>query len=149
MMRVANCSADISSEKKPTMPPLASASFRRARLAAIGARDVEGDVGGERRLAHAGSAGDDDEVGGLQAAHLVVEVVEPGGDAAQVAVALVGLGGHVDGELQRLGEALESAAVFAALGDLIKALLRFLDLLARRRVDGRVIGDVDDVLADA
>src|SRR5690606_18069222 len=31
--------------------------------------DVEGDIGGERRLAHAGAARDDDEVGWLQPAH--------------------------------------------------------------------------------
>ena len=57
-------------------------------LAAPGARDVVGDVGGERRLAHAGAAGEDDQVGVLQAAHQPVEVVEPGGEAGQVAGAL-------------------------------------------------------------
>ena len=67
-------------------------------LAAIGLGDVEGDVGGERGLAHAGAAGDDDQVGGLQAAHLVVEIVHAGRDAAEMPVALIGLGGHVDGE---------------------------------------------------
>ena len=34
---------------------------------------VEGDVGGERRLAHRWAAGEDDQVGGLQPAHLAVE----------------------------------------------------------------------------
>ena len=67
----------------------------------------------------------------------------------QVPVALVGLGGHVDGDLQRVGEALEAAAVAAALGDLVELALGLLDLLARAGVDRRVIGDVDDVLADA
>ena len=51
--------------------------------------------------------------------------------------------------LQRLGEALEAAAVAAAVGDLVEPLLRLLDLLARAGVDRQIIGDVDDVLADA
>ena len=75
MIRVASCSADISSEKKPTMPPLTVVIWPSGlHLAAPGARDVVGDVGGERGLAHAGAAGDDDQVGRLQAAHLAVEV---------------------------------------------------------------------------
>src|SRR5262249_28383548 len=36
-----------------------------AHFAAPGARDVVGDVGGERGLAHAGAAGDDDQIGRL------------------------------------------------------------------------------------
>ena len=63
-------------------------------------------------------------------------------------VALVGLGGHVDGDLERVGKALEAAVVAAGLGDLVEAPLGLLDLLARARIDRRVIGDVDDVLAD-
>ena len=78
----------------------------------------------------------------------MIEVGKAGRDAAEVPVALIGLGGHVDGELQRVGEALEAAAVAPALGDLIEALLRLLDLVARRGIDRRVIGDIDDVLAD-
>ncbi len=39
-------------------------------LAVPAAGDVIGDVGGERGLAHAGTAGHDDEIGFLQAAHL-------------------------------------------------------------------------------
>ena len=58
--------------------------------------DVVGDVGGERGLAHAGAAGDDDQVGRLQAAHLGVEIAQARGDARQAAVALEGLGRHVD-----------------------------------------------------
>ncbi len=50
-------------------------------FAAPGAGDVVADIGGERGLAHAGTAGDDDQVGRLQAPHHAVEIVEPGGDA--------------------------------------------------------------------
>ena len=63
-------------------------SGRTSPLPGLG--DVVGDVGGERGLAHAGAAGEDDQVGGLQAAHLAVEVVQAGGEAGQLAVALIG-----------------------------------------------------------
>ena len=119
-----------------------------ARSPLIGLGDVEGDVGGERRLAHAGTAGEDDEIGRLQAAHIAVEVGQPGGDAAQRPFALVSAGGHVDSDFQRFGEALEAAVVPSGLGDLVEAPLGLLDLVARARIDRRVIGDVDDILAD-
>ena len=45
-----------------------------ARSPLVGLGDVEGDVGGERRLAHAGAAGEDHEIGRLQAAHIAIEV---------------------------------------------------------------------------
>ena len=44
----------------------------------------------------------------LQAAHLGVEVLEAGGQSGQLAVALVGAGGHIDRGCERLGEALEA-----------------------------------------
>ena len=119
-----------------------------AHFAAPGARDVVGDIGGERGLAHAGTAGEDDQVGRLQAAHHAVEIVEPGGDAGQLAVALEGVRRHVDGGGQRLGEALEAAVVAAGLGQLVEPALGVLDLVARREIDRRVVGDVDHVLAD-
>ena len=100
--------------------------------------DVVGDVGGERGLAHAGAAGEDDQVGGLQAAHLGVEIVQAGGEAGQLAVALIGVRGHVDGGGERLREALEAAVVAAGLGELVEPALGVLDLLARREIDRRV-----------
>ena len=116
--------------------------------ALVGPGDIEGDVGGERRLPHARAPGEDDEVGRLQAAHVAVEIGEAGRDAGKGSFALVGSRRHVDGQLQRVGEALEAAVVTAGLGDLIEAPLRLLDLLARTRIDRGVIGDVDHVLAD-
>ena len=150
MIRVASCSADISSEKKPTMPPSTVAMWPSGRVSPrCGLGDVVGDVGGERGLAHAGAAGDDDQVGRLQAAHLGVEVLQAGGEAGQLAVALVGAGRHVDRGGERLGEALEAGAEAAGLGDLVELALGVLDLLARREVDRRVERLVDHVLADA
>ena len=107
------------------------------------------DVRGERGLAHRRSSGDDDEVGRLQAAHAVVEVGEAGGKAGQAAVAAIGVGGHVDGVGEGGGERLEARSVFAGLGDLEQRLLGLLDLHGRRRVDRRVEGGVDHLLADA
>ena len=114
----------------------------------IGLGDVIGDVGGERRLAHGGASGDDNEVGRLQAAHPEVEVGEAGGKTGQAAVPPVGVGGHVDGIGQRGGEGFEARAVFAGLGQLVKLLLGLLDLDRGRRIDGRIVGGVDHRLAD-
>src|SRR5579885_1986132 len=119
-----------------------------AHLAAPGLGDVVADIGGERRLAHAGAAGEDDEVGRLQAAHHAVEIVQPGRCSRQFAVALVGARGHVDGGGERLGKALEAAVVAPGFGELVQAPLGVLDLIARREIDGGVIGEVDHVLAD-
>ena len=117
-------------------------------LALPGARDVVADVGGERAFAHAGSAGQNDQIRRLQTAHHAVELVEPGGEPRQLAVALEGVRGHVDGGGQRLREKLEAAVVAPGLGQFVKPALGVLDLVARREVDRRVIGDVDHVLAD-
>ena len=78
-----------------------------------------------------------------------VEIGEPRREARKVAVALVGGAGHVDGGEERGVEGLEAAVELALLGDLVEPLLRLLDLLLRRHLDRRVIGDVDHVLADA
>ena len=73
---------------------------------------------------------------------------EAGREAGQLAVALVGARRHVDGCGQRGREALEAAVVAAGLGELVEPPLGVLDLLARRKIDRRVVGDVDHVLAD-
>ena len=52
-------------------------------------------------------------------------------------------------DLDRVGEALEAAVVAAGFGQFEQPALGILDLLVRRHVDRRVIGDVDHVLADA
>src|SRR4029453_9915736 len=90
----------------------------------------------------------DDEMGGLQPAHPLIEVVEARGKTGQAAVAPVCVGGHVDGLRQRGGEGLEALAVFAGLGQLVELLLGVLDLGGGGRIDGRVEGGVDHRLAD-
>ena len=71
-----------------------------------------------------------------------------GGNAGEVSVAHIGGVGHVDGGLHRIGEALEATVVAAGLGQFEQPALGVLDLLLRRHVDRRIIGDVDHVLAD-
>ncbi len=107
-----------------------------------------GDVGGKRGLAHAGTAGDDDKVGGLQSAHLGVEIAQAGRDTRQLSVALERLGRHIDGDGERLGETLEAAVVTAGLGKLVELALGILDLRPRREIHRRLVGDIDHVLAD-
>ncbi len=65
-----------------------------------------------------------------------------------MAGALIGGARHVDRLLQRLGETLEAGVEAARLGQLVEPALGVLDLVARRHVDRRLVGDVDHVLAD-
>ena len=111
--------------------------------------DVVGDVGGERGLAHAGTAGDDDQVGRLQAAHLGVEIAQAGGDAGQSCRRA----GRPWPPCRRAtvsacAEALEAAVIAAGLGQFVELALGVLDLRARREIHRRVEGDIDHVLAD-
>jgi hypothetical protein len=70
----------------------------------------------------------------VQAAELLIKVHQPGGEARQAAVPSVGLGGHLDGATQGVGEVDESGGGRSALGQLIKRLLRGLDLILRALV---------------
>ena len=58
-----------------------------ARHRLVGAHGVEGDVGGERGLAHRRPAGEDDQIGRVQPAELLVEIDKAGGDADRLAAA--------------------------------------------------------------
>ncbi len=110
--------------------------------------NVVGDVGRERGFAHARPAGEDDQIGGLQAAHAGIQIGQSGRQPGQSAVALIGVRRHVDRGRERLREALKSGIVAAAFGDLVELALGFLDVVCRRRLDRRVVGRVDDLLAD-
>ena len=68
--------------------------------------------------------------------------------AGELAVALVGLGGHVDRGGERRLEFLEAAAIAADLGEIVEPAFGILDLVARREIDRRVERAVDHVLAD-
>ena len=106
-------------------------------LALPGLGHIVGDVGGERRLAHAGAAGEDDQVGFLQPAHHAVEIAQPGGEPREVAVALIGVRRHLDRGGERLGEALEAAVIAAGFGEFIEAALGLFDLVLRASIDRR------------
>ena len=146
---MASCSADISNEKKPTMPPLTVPiwpSARNSPAQALG--DVIGDVGGERGLAHAGAAGKDNEIGSLQAAHAIVEIVQSGGEPRKTAVALIRARRHVDRGRESLGEALEPGIIAPGLRDFVKLALGVFDMARRRGVDWGVVRNIDHFLAD-
>ncbi len=84
-------------------------------LAAPGLGDVVCDVRCKRGFAHAGPAGEDDQVGLLQSAHHAIEIVESCGDARQLSVTLEGVRRHIDRGRECLREALETAVVAAGL----------------------------------
>ena len=117
-------------------------------LAAPGLGNIVGNVGGERGFAHAGPTGEDDQVGGLQTAHLIIEIGQACCQTGKAAVALIGARRHVDRCRERLGEALETRIVTAGLGNFVKLSLGLLDVLQRGRIDRRIIGEVHHVLAD-
>ena len=102
----------------------------------------------KRGLAHARAAGEDDQVGRLQAAHPGIEIGQAGGEPRQAAVALIGPRRHVDRGGERLGETLEAALVASGFGELEELALGVFDVALRRRIDRRVVGEVDHVLAD-
>ena len=88
------------------------------------------------------------EIGRLQSAHLAVEIAQAGGDARQPAVALIGVVRPSRWHGQRGVERQEALAVLARLGQREEAAFGVLDLLLGRKVDRRIEGDVDHVLAD-
>jgi hypothetical protein len=114
----------------------------------VSARRVVGDVGSQGGFAHGRPTGQHQKVRCVLAAELLVEVPEPGEDAAELAVALVRHLGQLDGADERGAEILEAAFVFAAGGEIVKALLGFFDLLGRRFLDIAGVGVVDHVLAE-
>ena len=99
-------------------------------------------------LAHAGAAGENDQVGRLQATHHAVEIFQASREAGKLAVALEGGRRHVDGGRERLREALETGVIAPSFGQLVQPPLGVLDLIAWGEIDRRVVGDVDHVLAD-
>ena len=103
---------------------------------AVGAGDVEGDVGGKRGLSHRRAPGQDDEVRVVEPAHLLVEVLEPGRDPRQLAAALERRVRGVKRAGHRLQERLEAAFGHALFGQLVQRLLGRLDLVLGVLVHG-------------
>ncbi len=100
------------------------------RLPSVVPRHVEGDVGSQRRLAHGRAAGEDQQVGLVKTAELLVQVDQPCGHPRQTAVVGKGLRRHLHGALQGVGEALEAGGGAAGLGQGVELLFGLLDLLA-------------------
>ncbi len=111
-------------------------------------RRIERHVGGKRRLPHAGTAGDDDEVGGMQAAKQGIEIGESRRHARDVAAARERPLRARDRLRERNVESERAFAEAALLRHAVERFLRLLDLFARADLDRRFEGRVDDVLAD-
>ena len=126
---MASWSADISRLKKATPAP-GRFLGRDAVLHVleVAARGVERDVGGERGLAHARAAGEDDQVRIVEAAGLGVDRIEAGGEAGKAAAGVERLLGHLHGHAGRHREALDRAFAAAFLGDAVERRLGILDL---------------------
>ena len=75
----------------------------------ISSRCIKCDVGGQRRFAHRRSAGEDDQIRGVQAAQLAVEIDKPGGDPDGFAAALEGCFGVEDRICQRGAKGAKTA----------------------------------------
>ena len=105
-------------------------------------------VHGEGGLTHGRTAGDDHQVGRLQAAGHAIEVGEAGGDAGQALVGVEQLVDAVDGLDQDLVDPHRAAGLGPRFGDLedlpLGLVEHFHGALALRRV-----GHVGDVVADA
>ena len=78
----------------------------------------------------------------------MLEILETRCQPRKLSLALIGARRHVDGGGERGLEFLEAAAITADLRELIEAALGILDLIARRKIDRRIEGDVDHILAD-
>ena len=85
---------------------------------------------------------------GCSPPHPRIEIGQPARQTGKAAVALIGARRHVDGRGERLRKPLEARFVAAGLGKLVELALGVLDMGLRRRVDRRVEGEVDHVLAD-
>ena len=77
---------------------------------------MEGHVGAQRRLAHAGTAGQDQQVGRLQAAQQIVDIGEAGGDAGNAAAPRLRLFRQFHRAAQRFVEIQRAFAVFVGFG---------------------------------
>ncbi len=103
--RRASCSALISSEKNATPG------------------GAEGDLRGQRRLAHAGASGQDHQIRRMQPAHLRIQVAQAGGQAGHMTGAVKGPFRPLDRSRERLVEDDEPAGLRTMVGQFEQALL--------------------------
>ncbi|MND83426.1 hypothetical protein D3C80_752900 [compost metagenome] len=83
----------------------------------------------------------------MQTAQLAVQIVQPGSQTGQLALALIGLARHFDGAGQGGGEVDEARGRLARLGQRIEGLFGLFDLFVGGRV--RVGRLLDHLAADA
>ena len=109
------------------------------------AGDVEGDVGGQRRLAHGRAPRQHDQVGFVQPAQHQIDLGEAARHADRLAVALERGLGHVDGFGDRVLQGPETAFVAARGREVVEALFGGLDLVDGGHLQIARKGVVDDV----
>ena len=109
---------------------------------------AEGDLGGERGFAHAGAAGEDNEVGGMQAAHFFVQVAQAGIQAGDRTLILMRGGGDVDCCNQGFFKRDQPAFGAASGGEVEQGLFGRLDLGGAVQLRLGAEGAVDRDLAD-
>ncbi len=109
---------------------------------------AEGDLRGERGLAHAGAAGEDQQIRAMQAAGLGIEVAQAGGEAGDAAGGGEGAAGGHDRLGQRLLEGDEAALGAAVLGEVEESLLGGLELHLGVELGLGAEGAVHHLLAD-
>ena len=84
----------------------------------------------------------------MKAAHHAIEINQPAGESGQSAIAFVGARRHLDGIGCRVAERHEARAVLALVSKVVEARFSSFNLRFRRCIDGRIIGHIDQVLAD-
>ena len=109
---------------------------------------AEPHLDGERGFAHAGAPGEDEEIGGMHAAELGIDIAQPGRQAGDVAGAAEGALGALDRIGERALEGDEPALRPAARRELEQRLLRGLDLLAPFELRFHAEGAVHHGLAE-
>jgi len=110
---------------------------------------IECDVGRERGLAHAGTAGEDQQIRTVEAAGRGVEVGQAGGDARDAAARILGALRSLHRHRRGANERLHAALAAALLGDLVELQFGDFDLLERIDVLAGVERSLHQPAADA
>ena len=118
------------------------------QIAAHPVGGVEGDVGGERGLAHARASGKDQQIRFVQAADLLVHRSQPGGGARDVPARKQRLLDHPQRGARGNREGLRLTPAARPVGDRIERGLGLFDLLHRRDIVRSVHRPGDEVAPD-
>ena len=139
-IRVPSCSADISSEKKATARGCL-ACLRRGC-------DMKGDIRCQSGFAHCRPSGKNDQVRAVKPAHLGVQSGQTSAVSRQAAVALEGDCRLIDRRCRDILEGAQSGACFSGFGKLEQLGLGGFDLGCGRKINIRMAGVADHIIAN-